>query len=253
MMSAPIAICYLFREGDDKNKCLLFDQELVVVKDGREHHYPLDAGINFLFTHKRWMFPFVSGWIGGCIALLFIFRNVTDPWLSLVVLMISVFGIYIGWEGSEVLQIGDGKTTHSFPIRKVSINLRSFINFVKDYLIARNDDSRKLRIYHIVNSEDWYEYDQQAGYKLQSLQEEGFIHCSERKQVLGTYRRYFNNKEPLTLIEIDPLKLESELKLEGGQHNDGLFPHIYGVINKEAIVNARPFHSEEELQKLLEE
>lgn len=61
-----------------------------------------------------------------------------------------------------------------------------------------------------------------------------FIHCCEMKQVQGVLSRYFKDVDNLLLLHIDEKKLIADLKYEVSTGHEK-FPHLYGVINKEAI------------------
>ncbi len=250
MADIPVAICYLLLDGDERNKCLLYHNEFRIIKDGREHIYPTDNGIGFEFTHKKWMFPFVVGWILMCASLLFIFRNQFNPWISLTALILSVFAIYVGWEGSDILHVRAGSVTHSFPVKKTTSNLKLFVNFVNNYL-SQKQGSEPLLIFHMTTQNEWQRQVDEHLYSHPSLKTEGFIHCSQYHQVIGTYHKHLEGISNLVLLSINPLKLSSALKLEMGKDQDQLFPHIYGTINKEAIVTYQEFGSTADLRELL--
>jgi uncharacterized protein (DUF952 family) len=77
---------------------------------------------------------------------------------------------------------------------------------------------------------------QKKDYTLPSLQVEGFIHCSKKSQVLRVANLYYNNRNDLILLSIDPERLEREVRWEAGTDKaDELFPHVYGPINLDAI------------------
>lgn len=90
-------------------------------------------------------------------------------------------------------------------------------------------------IYHITPSNDWQAQSENDFYTHTSLQSEGFIHCSTAEQVAPVRERYFQGVTNLLLLHIDPKQLTAELKYEPSTGNE-LYPHIYGVINKTAIV-----------------
>jgi uncharacterized protein (DUF952 family) len=91
------------------------------------------------------------------------------------------------------------------------------------------------RIYHVVTAPDWAQAEQQSAYEAASLHTEGFIHASERSQVGGVLGRYYKDVPDLLLLHIDTDKLTSELRYEVATGNE-LFPHIYGPINRDAVV-----------------
>jgi uncharacterized protein (DUF952 family) len=99
-------------------------------------------------------------------------------------------------------------------------------------------------IYHITSRAAWQDAQQRGDYRVESLEIEGFIHCSTKSQVLPVAEKYYQGQPGLILLMIDPALLSSELKWEppsGGAPPPGvpegdLFPHIYGPINLDAIV-----------------
>lgn len=90
-------------------------------------------------------------------------------------------------------------------------------------------------IYHIVPAADWAKQESQSNYRANSLQTEGFIHLSTKDQVAGTLSRYYQNIPDLLLLHVDTDKLVSDLRYELATNHDS-FPHLYGPLNKEAIV-----------------
>lgn len=90
-------------------------------------------------------------------------------------------------------------------------------------------------IYHIATSEDWNLHQPSATYVPAGYAKEGFIHCSAHEQVPGVLQRYYAGVNNLILLHIDETKLSGELKLEEATNKE-LFPHVFGPINKDAIV-----------------
>ncbi len=95
-----------------------------------------------------------------------------------------------------------------------------------------------MNFYHMTTLEQWAKYQKDANYEAESLVSEGFIHCSYAEQVEASLKRYFVGCERVLIIEIDPTLLRSKLVIEKSRNGD-LFPHIYGQINKSAIVKMR--------------
>ena len=72
----------------------------------------------------------------------------------------------------------------------------------------------------------------------------GFIHCCTAEQLPGVIERYVpGDNSNLLVIELNPETLTEELKWEPATDSDGLFPHIFGPINRSAIVAVRPYGS----------
>ena len=86
-------------------------------------------------------------------------------------------------------------------------------------------------------------------YRAESLATEGFIHCSTLSQVLPVAEKFYSGGSGLVLLVIEPTLLSSALKWEppsGGTPPPGVlegdpFPHIYGAINLDAVVNVVDF------------
>ena len=91
------------------------------------------------------------------------------------------------------------------------------------------------RIYHVVSMEHWAKFAGKPTYEADSLQREGFIHLSEQGQVAGVLDRYYRGVPDLLLLHIDPAKLTNELRYEETTNGEQ-FPHVYGPINKDAVV-----------------
>ena len=92
-----------------------------------------------------------------------------------------------------------------------------------------------MLIYHVVMPEAWEGSENRNFYEAESLETEGFIHCSYADQLDGVIARYYAEADKLVILSIDPNKLTSTLISEPST-NDEPFPHIYGPINMDAIV-----------------
>lgn len=90
-------------------------------------------------------------------------------------------------------------------------------------------------IYHIVTPETWEKFKDETEYEAESLATEGFIHCSYRNQLDGVLERYYKNQSKVILLHINPHLLDAKLVAERSTGGE-IYPHIYGVINKTAIV-----------------
>ena len=90
-------------------------------------------------------------------------------------------------------------------------------------------------IYHIVLPEVWESAKYAASYSAASLETEGFIHCSYDHQLEGVIRRYYPDVAELVILKIDPAKLTSKLVEEPSTGGE-VYPHVYGPINLDAVV-----------------
>jgi uncharacterized protein (DUF952 family) len=92
-------------------------------------------------------------------------------------------------------------------------------------------------IYHITSRPEWDSAKEKGSYEATSLKEEGFIHCSQPEQLSGVLDRYFKGKSDLVRLQIDTDKLKSQLIYEWSPSIADTFPHIYGPINLDAVVD----------------
>lgn len=92
-------------------------------------------------------------------------------------------------------------------------------------------------IYHIATKEAWTKAIETGFYTSPSLKEEGFIHCSELSQVEDIKSRFYAGVQDLVLLSIDTEKLTSQLIFEWSSSVQNTFPHIYGPINTDAVVD----------------
>lgn len=88
-------------------------------------------------------------------------------------------------------------------------------------------------IYHITTPDLWDIALSRGSYAAASLESEGFIHCSEDRQVERSLNRFFRGEREVVLLTIDPAKLINELKYEPADNDE--FPHIYGELNLDAV------------------
>lgn len=95
-------------------------------------------------------------------------------------------------------------------------------------------------IYHVTTGHDWQVAQQKGAYVHPSLKEEGFIHCSQDHQVAGVLERYFAGQTGLIKLVIDTDKLQSKLVFDWSPSTADTFPHIYGPINIDAVIDTVP-------------
>lgn len=94
-------------------------------------------------------------------------------------------------------------------------------------------------IYHVTTKQNWNKALQQSIYEAPSLAAEGFIHCSQESQVAGVLERYFSGQKDLVKLVIDTDKLTSQFVFEWSPSTQDTFPHIYGPINIDAVIDVQ--------------
>jgi release factor glutamine methyltransferase len=128
-------------------------------------------------------------------------------------------------QGAEVINLAESY----YPLSKVHI--------LKDL----SDQDRCLEIerpnwlVHICPRDEWLQAQRIGIFQDASLQQDGFIHCSQPEQVVDVANRFFTGCSELVLLWVDPEKLASEMRWE--YVDTSVFPHIYGPINLNAVTS----------------
>jgi uncharacterized protein (DUF952 family) len=91
-------------------------------------------------------------------------------------------------------------------------------------------------IYHFITASDLGQFMGPNELRLPSLETEGFIHCSTIEQVLDVANFLAPYSEEMQLLEIDESRLAPDVKFEDAMGDGKLFPHVYGPLNRDAIV-----------------
>lgn len=91
-------------------------------------------------------------------------------------------------------------------------------------------------IYHLAIQQDWESAGPAGEYRVDSLAQEGFIHCSkDEAQMLGVANRLFTGLANVLVLEVDTERLTSPVKHEPSRSGE-VYPHIYGPLNNDAVV-----------------
>ncbi|MBT5072901.1 MAG: DUF952 domain-containing protein [Kordiimonadaceae bacterium] len=93
-------------------------------------------------------------------------------------------------------------------------------------------------IYKICPKDEWENAGNLGVYKgSQDDLRDGFIHFSSFDQVLGTLDKHFVGQKDLLLLKVSMEQLDpAQLKWETSR-NDEKFPHLYGDLNLDAVIN----------------
>jgi len=95
-------------------------------------------------------------------------------------------------------------------------------------------------ILRITPQDKWEQAVAEGEYRSDDLATEGFIHCSTPEQLPYVYGKFYKGQAGLVVLRIDPEKLESPLVWENPHVKWKLFPHVYGPINPDAVVEVVP-------------
>jgi uncharacterized protein (DUF952 family) len=91
-------------------------------------------------------------------------------------------------------------------------------------------------IYHVTTQKEWEQAKQNKEYKPAGYDQEGFIHCSIERQVPGVLDRFYKGQTGLVKLKIEKAKVQRPVLFELAADLDELFPHIYGPLNIDSVV-----------------
>ncbi len=91
-----------------------------------------------------------------------------------------------------------------------------------------------MGLFHILSRADWLRVRDGDAYAPESLATEGFIHLSYDRQLLASAARHFAGRTDLVVISVRPDRLRA--KLRDDPVGDERFPHLYGPLNLDAVV-----------------
>lgn len=92
-----------------------------------------------------------------------------------------------------------------------------------------------MYIIHVASKALFTEEIKTGFYGANSIQRCGFVHCSDIDTYYLVAPNFKDDQDQKVILVIDTERLNSEVKWEDGGGLD--FPHIYGLITREAIVD----------------
>lgn len=99
-------------------------------------------------------------------------------------------------------------------------------------------------ILHTTSKDSWEQNARKDYYGEFSMQSCGFIHCSTFETVLDVANSIFSDSGQVLLVCIDTDKVKPEIKWENSKNSGILFPHIYGLLNLNAVVGVFEFNKD---------
>lgn len=100
-------------------------------------------------------------------------------------------------------------------------------------------------ILHCMKKEIWEEIKNKKFYGEDNIKSEGFIHCSPVEYLWRVAPNFQTITDELVLLCIDTDKLESEVRWEDGDNCGRCYPHVYGLINLDAVTTVLPYLKDE--------
>jgi uncharacterized protein (DUF952 family) len=100
-------------------------------------------------------------------------------------------------------------------------------------------------VYKLVTPQAWARArDSGAVAPAEIDRKDGYIHLSTAAQTLETARRHFSEAPELLALEIDPDRVDGEIRFEIAPTRGEAFPHLYGALPLSAVVRVRPLRRE---------
>jgi uncharacterized protein (DUF952 family) len=90
----------------------------------------------------------------------------------------------------------------------------------------------------ITTGKQWEQAKKMGAYRGDTLDTEGFIHCSTPRQVIGVANSLFKAQRGLVLLCIESDRVKAEIRYEGTKEH---YPHIYGPLNIDAVTKVVDF------------
>jgi uncharacterized protein (DUF952 family) len=91
-------------------------------------------------------------------------------------------------------------------------------------------------IYKLLPTAEWREAERRGRFDGSAVdRRDGYIHFSDRSQVVETAARHFAGQTALTLLTVDPDRLGAALRWEASR-GGALFPHLYAPLPVDAVV-----------------
>ena len=93
-------------------------------------------------------------------------------------------------------------------------------------------------ILHITQRSAWERACTAGAYAPPSLEQEGFIHLSDPHQVAAVAKARYAGVDDLVLLHVSTERLTAPLKYEAADGDS--FPHLYGALNLDAVIDVTP-------------
>lgn len=96
-------------------------------------------------------------------------------------------------------------------------------------------------ILHCMKKSTWQERKEKEFWGHRNIKKDGFIHCSTVEYFWRVVPNFSDVSDELVIVCIDENKLTSEIRFEDNDHCGRCYPHVYGLINNDAVLQVLPF------------
>jgi uncharacterized protein (DUF952 family) len=93
--------------------------------------------------------------------------------------------------------------------------------------------------FHLTPAEWWEAADRAAPLSAPSLEAEGFIHCTTgaAEMVATANRHYREDPRPFVVVTLDLGRITAPVRVDDPA---GIYPHVFGPLDRAAIVGVQP-------------
>ncbi len=225
------AFVYLLSEGDDKNKAMISDDKLLVIRQSHKQSWDLNNIYILKPENKKLLFPLILGGIFTPFAFLSYFVNLFHPWFHLLSIMCGLYLFYYGWMGKSALTIifKNGEELHYY-LSSISKNLHAFIDYVNTLQNKTNDVA--LRDMLFFELEKKYESTLFSGPKISDHEIFPLFGYTYNQLKMGGKSIYGDN-----LFIINPIKSGIEIKIAFDPETSQMRPKLEGPVLESSKVN----------------
>ena len=225
------AFVYLLSEGDNKNKAIISDDQVLVIRKNQRQLFSFKSISSLKSEYKKLLFPLILGGIVAPFAFLSYFANFFLPWIHLVGILGGMFLFYTGWLGKSsftiVFKNGDEL---NYYLPAISKNLQAFIYFVNTLLVDTRDPGlRDLLFFEIEkeNEDILFGNEENIDNQIQ-FPIVGFTY----RQLTDMDKSFYGDK----LLAINPTKAGREIKFMYDLRTNQMRPKLEGPVLEEAKV-----------------
>ena len=221
------AFVYLLSDGDTKNKAIISEDELLVIRKNQKQLFSFKSISSLKIETKKLLFPLILGGIITPFAFLSYFANFFLPWVHLVAILGGMFLYYIGWFGklSFTIIFKNGDELNYY-LPAISNNLQAFIHFVNTLLVDTSDSEvRSLLFFEVENKDILFGNKKIANHPFPII---GFTY----RQLIDMGKSVHGEK----LLAINPAKAGVEIKFTYDLKTNQMRPMLEGPVSEEAKV-----------------
>jgi uncharacterized protein (DUF952 family) len=108
-------------------------------------------------------------------------------------------------------------------------------------------------IVHTLSRADWQSFRETGEHRPDSLATEGFVHCSKPGQIVIVADINHATDDDMMLLVLDESNLDSPVRYESGDDGSSAFPHVYGPLSLDSVVDSFRFEQDETGYRLPDE